>query len=241
MQHVAEHDTVRQMFSGVLSIGGRYSALSNLGMVPAAIMGIDVLKFLNGTEEMVHACGATVPASENPGVVLGAILGTLANNGRDKVTIIASPGISDLGAWLEQLRAESTGKSGKGIIPVDRESVTKPENYGTDRVFAYLRLESAPDRAQDTAVEALEKVGQPVVRIAVQDPYAIGEEFFRWEIATAVAGSIIGINAFNQPHVEASKIATRKLTSEYEATRKLRAEAPVFQGDRVKRYADAKN
>src|SRR5260370_31352080 len=173
-------------------------------------MGIEVLKLLKRNEEMVHACGATVPAAENPGVVLGAILGTAANNGRDKLTIIASPGISDLGAWLEQLLAESTGKSGKGIIPVDRESLATPENYGTDRVFAYLRLESAPDRAQNAAVEVLEKAGQPVVRIALQDPYAIGEEFFRWEIATAVAGSIIGINAFNQPDVEASKIATPK-------------------------------
>src|SRR6267378_2625844 len=218
MQHVAENDKFRHIFAGVPSIGGRYSALSNFGMVPAAVMGIDIVKFLNRTEEMVHACGATVPATENPGLVLGAILGTAANNGRDKVTIIASPGISDLGAWLEQLLAESTGKSCKGIIPVDRESVATPENYGTDRVFAYLRLESAPDHGQDAAVEALEKAGQPVVRIAVQDPYAIGEEFFRWEIATAVAGSIIGINAFNQPDVEASKIETRKLTSEYEAS-----------------------
>src|SRR5258705_935000 len=125
-------------------------------MVPAAIMGIDIVKFLNRTEEMVHACGATVPATENPGVVLGAIIGTAANNGRDKLTIIASPGISDLGAWLEQLLAESTGKSGKGIIPVDRESVATSENYGTDRVFAYLRLQSAPARAQDAAVEALQ-------------------------------------------------------------------------------------
>ncbi len=241
MQHVAENDHFRHIFAGMPSIGGRYSALSNFGMVPAAIMGIDVLKFLNRTEEMVHACGATVPAAENPGVVLGAILGTAANNGRDKLTIIASPGISDLGAWLEQLLAESTGKNGKGIIPVDRESVGKPDSYGTDRVFAYLRLASAPDRAQDAAVEALEKSGQPVVRIAVQDTYAIGEEFFRWEIATAVAGSIIGINAFNQPDVEASKIATRKLTSEYEATGKLPAEAPFFEGDGVKLYADPKN
>jgi transaldolase/glucose-6-phosphate isomerase len=190
---------------------------------------------------MVHACGATVPAAENPGVVLGAILGTLANNGRDKLTIIASPGISDLGAWLEQLLAESTGKSGKGIIPVDRENVARPDNYGADRVFAYLRLESAPDRAQDAAVEALEKAGQPVVRISLLEPYAIGEEFFRWEIATAVAGSIIGINAFNQPDVEASKIATRNLTSEYETTGQLPAEAPFFEGDAVKLYADPKN
>jgi transaldolase / glucose-6-phosphate isomerase len=241
MQHVAENDHFRHIFAGVPSIGGRYSALSNFGLVPAAIMGIDVVKFLNRTEEMVHACGATVPAAENPGVVLGAILGTAANNGRDKLTIIASPGISDLGAWLEQLLAESTGKNGKGIIPVDRESVAKPDNYGNDRVFAYLRLASAPDRAQDAAVEALEKAGQPVVRIAVQDPYAIGEEFFRWEIATAVAGSIIGINAFNQPDVEASKIATRKLTSEYETAGKLPAEEPFFEGDGVKLYADPKN
>src|SRR5208282_2339628 len=141
MQHVAENDKFRHIFFGVPSIGGRYSALSNFGMVPAAIMGLDVVKFLNRTEEMVHACGATVPATENPGVVLGAILGTATNQGRDKVTIISSPGISDLGAWLEQLLAESTGKIGKGIIPVDGERLAKPENYGNDRVFAYLRLE----------------------------------------------------------------------------------------------------
>ena len=241
MQHVAENDKFRHIFMGVPSIGGRYSALSNFGMVPAAVMGIDVPKFLNRTEEMVHACGPTVPARENPGVVLGAILGTAANSGRDKLTIITSPGISDLGAWLEQLLAESTGKIGKGIIPVDRENVAPPERYGNDRLFAYLRLESALDSDQDAAVAALEKAGQPVVRIAVQEPYAIGEEFFRWEIATAVAGSIIGINAFNQPDVEASKIATRKLTSEYEATGKLPAESPFFDGDGVKLYADERN
>src|SRR5580704_10010248 len=241
MQHVAENDKFRHIFFGLPSIGGRYSALSNFGMVPAAVMGIDVVNFLNRTEEMVHACGATAPASENPGVVLGAILGTLANEGRDKVTIISSPGISDLGAWLEQLLAESTGKNGKGIIPVDRERVGKPEKYGNDRLFAYLRLTSAPDAAQDAAVAALEKAGQPVVRIAVEDTYAIGEEFFRWEIATAVAGSIIGINAFNQPDVEASKIETRKLTSEYEAKGKLPEEKPFFEGDGVKLYADARN
>jgi transaldolase/glucose-6-phosphate isomerase len=241
MQHVAENDKFRHIFGGVSSIGGRYSALSNFGMVPAAVMGVDVLKFLSRTEEMVHACSATVPAAENPGVVLGAILGTLAINGRDKVTIIASPGISDLGAWLEQLLAESTGKSGKGIIPVDRERLSKPESYGSDRLFAYLRLESAPDKEQDAAVEALQRAGQPVVRITVQDTYALGEEFFRWEIATAVAGSIIGINAFNQPDVEASKVETRKLTSEYESAGKLPPEEPFFEGEGIKLYADQKN
>jgi len=241
MQHVAENDKFRHIFFGVPSIGGRYSALSNFGLVPAAVMGIDVRKFLSRTEEMVHACGATVPAEENPGVVLGAILGTLAIHGRDKVTIVSSPGISDLGAWLEQLLAESTGKIGKGIVPVDRERLANAETYGNDRVFVYLRLESAPDVEQDAAVEALQTAGQPVVRISVGEPYALGEEFFRWEIATAVAGSIIGINAFDQPDVEASKIETRKLTSEYEATGKLPAEAPFFEGDGVKLYADPRN
>lgn len=241
MQHVAENDRFRHIFFGVPSIGGRYSALSNFGMVPASVMGIDIQKFLSRTEEMVHACGATVPAVENPGAVLGAVLGTLAVNGRDKVTIVSSPGISDLGAWLEQLLAESTGKLGKGIVPVDRERLANSESYGNDRVFAYLRLESAPDPEQDAAVDALEKAGQPVVRISVAEPYALGEEFFRWQIATAVAGSIIGINAFNQPDVEASKVETRKLTSEYETAGKLPAEEPFFATEGVKMYADAKN
>ena len=154
----------------------------------------------------------------------GMILGTAAVNGRDKVTIITSPGISDLGAWLEQLLAESTGKIGKGIIPVDREHLAAPDVYGNDRVFVYVRLESAPDADQDAKVAAIEKAGHPVVRIAMANIYGLGAEFFRWEIATAVAGAIIGINAFNQPDVEASKIATKTLTSEYEKTGSLPAE-----------------
>ena len=161
---------------------------------------------------MVEACGPGVPVEQNPGVLLGIILGTAARSGRDKLTLITSPGISDLGAWLEQLVAESTGKQGKGIIPVDREDLGPAEVYGNDRVFAYVRLESAPDKAQDAKVAALEQAGHPVVRIPLGDIYDLGQEFFRWEIATAVAGSIIGINPFNQPDVEASKIATRNLT-----------------------------
>jgi len=241
MQQVAENDKFWKIFAGVPSIGGRYSALSNFGMVPAAVMGLDVAKFLKTTHEMVAACGASTAADKNPGVILGAILGAAANQGRDKVTIIASPGIHDLGAWLEQLLAESTGKIGKGIIPVDREKLAKPASYGNDRVFAYLRLASKPNKAQDAAVAALEKAGHPVVRIALPNIHAIGQEFFRWEIATAVAGSIIGINAFNQPDVEASKVETRKLTSEYEATGRLPAESPFFEAAGVKLFADEKN
>jgi transaldolase/glucose-6-phosphate isomerase len=241
MQQVAETGKFRKIFMGVPSIGGRYSALSNFGMVPAAVMGIDVAKFLKKTEEMVTACGAQAAADVNPGVLLGTILGVAANQGRDKLTIITSPGISDLGAWLEQLVAESTGKIGKGIIPVDREALAKPATYGNDRVFAYLRLQTKPNKAQDAAVEALEKAGHPVVRISLPNVYNLGQEFFRWEIATAVAGAIIGINAFNQPDVEASKIETKKLTSEYEATGKLPPEAPFFEGSGIKLYADEKN
>lgn len=241
LQLVAERDHFRHVFFGLKSIGGRYSALSNFGMVPAAIMGVDLPRFLNATEEMVEACGATVPVDENPGVVLGVILGALATRGRDKVTIIASPGISGLGAWLEQLLAESTGKNGKGLIPVDRERPGKPEVYGNDRVFVYLRLDSAPDQAQDDAITALEKAGQPVVRIAVEQAYNLGEEFFRWEISTAVAGSVIGINPFDQPDVEAAKVATRKLTSEYEEKGSLPAETPFFEADDIRLYTDTRN
>lgn len=241
MQHVAETDHFRHIYYGLPTIGGRYSALSDFGMVPAAIMGVDVPRFLEHAAEMVQACAATVPVEENPGVRLGAILGVLGYQGRDKLTIAASPGIHDLGAWLEQLIAESTGKNGKGIIPVDREALGGPDVYGNDRVFAYLRLESAPDAAQDKAIEALEKAGLPVVRISVADAYNLGEEFFRWEIATAVAGSILGINPFNQPDVEASKIATRKLTEQYEQTGRLPAEAPIFEGDGIRLFTDEKN
>jgi transaldolase/glucose-6-phosphate isomerase len=241
MEHVAEGDKFRHIFHGLPSIGGRYSALSDFGMVPAAIMGLDTQKFLDRTEEMAHASKSCVPVEDNPGVMLGIILGTLATNGRDKITIIASPGISDLGAWLEQLMAESTGKEGHGIIPVDREQVGRPEVYGGDRAFAYLRLESAPDGTQDEKVLALEQAGHPVVRIAVGDSYDLGQEFLRWEIATAVAGSIIGINAFNQPDVEASKIATRNLTSEYERTGSLPAESPIFEEGGIQLFTDEKN
>jgi len=241
MQKVAESNGFRHIFYGVPSIGGRYSALSNFGMIPAAIQGVDVPKFLDRAEEMVRACASPVPADENPGAILGAILGTLQKSGRDKVTLFASPGISDLGAWLEQLLAESTGKEGKGLIPVDRESIGEPDVYGKDRVFVYMRLEDGADAKQDAGIATLEKAGQPVVRIQVANNYELGQEFFRWEIATAVAGSIIGINAFNQPDVEASKIETRKLTDEYEKSGSLPQETPFFEERGVRLYSDDKN
>jgi transaldolase/glucose-6-phosphate isomerase len=241
MQQVAERDHFRKIFLGLASIGGRYSALSNFGIVPAAVMGLDIRKFLDRTEEMVQACGPEVPADQNPGAVLGAILGTLGNLGRNKVTIVTSPGIHDLGAWLEQLIAESTGKLGKGLIPVDREALGSPEVYGTDRVFAHLRLASEPDTAQKQKLDALKKAGHPVIEIELPDIYDIGQEFFRWEIATAVAGSILKINPFNQPDVEASKIVTRQLTEAYEKSGKLPEEAPLFEEGGIKLFTDERN
>ena len=241
MQQVAESDRFLHIFFGRPSIGGRYSALSNFGMVPAAVMGLDTKKFLSRAADMMRACGPEAAVEQNPGAMLGAILGTAAKAGRDKVAIITSPGISDLGAWLEQLLAESTGKIGKGIIPVDREELGPPDVYGNDRIFAYVRLESGPDADQDAKVAAIEKAGHPVVHIAMSDIYDLGAEFFRWEIATAVAGSIIGINAFNQPDVEASKVATRNLTSEYEKNGSLPAEKPILEDAGIKLFTDEKN
>ena len=227
LHKVADVDRFRRIFFGDPSIGGRYSALSDFGMVSAAVMGLDVSRLLERAEEMAEACAASVPVEKNPGVVLGVTLGVLATHGRDKVTLIVSPALYDLGAWLEQLLAESTGKEGKGLIPVDREPLGPPEVYGADRLFVYLRLASAPDEHQDPAVEALEGAGHPVVRITLNDLYDLGAEFFRWEFATAVAGSVLGVNAFNQPDVEASKVATRRLTDEYEKTGKLPLESPL--------------
>jgi len=242
LQQVAESDAFRHVFFGWPDIGGRYSVLSDFGLVPAAIMGVDVAKLLDRADAMVSACMPSVPVDENPGAVLGAILGVAGSNfGRDKVTIVASPGLHGLGAWLEQLLAESTGKEGTGLIPVDREALGTPDVYGDDRLFVYLRLLSAPDAGQDRAVAELERVGHPVVRIGVDDPYDLGEEFFRWEFVTAVAGSILGIHPFDQPDVEASKNVTRRLTAEYERTGALPVETPIFIGDGIKLFTDETN
>ena len=239
MQQVAERDGFRNIFFGVPSIGGRYSALSNFGMVPAAVMGVDLKRFLDRTRQMTRAC--STDTEQNPGAKLGVILGTLGNLGRNKVTIITSPGIHDLGAWLEQLIAESTGKQGKGLVPVDREILGPPAVYGEDRVFAYLRLASDPDLDQRAKVDALRKAGQAVVEIELADTYDLGQEFFRWEIATAVAGSILKINPFNQPDVEASKIVTRQLTEEYEKAGRLPAENPLMEENGIKLFTDERN
>ncbi len=227
---------------GAASIGGRYSVLSKFGLVPAAAMGIDIRRLLLTAQQMERSCGPDVPPAENPAVQLGIAIGVAAKRfGRDKVTIIASPKIAGIGAWLEQLLAESTGKQGRGLIPLAAEPQTTPEHYGEDRFFAYLELEGHVDPKQRQVMDMVEKAGHPVVRISVKDIFHIGQEFFRWEIATAVAGAIIDIDPFDQPDVEASKIKTRVLTDEYEKSHKLPIEEPVFRENGLALYADPRN
>jgi len=238
LHRISEAEGFRHIFFGVPTIGGRYSALSNFGMVPAATMGLDLRQLLSRAEEMAQSCSENVAAKENPGVLLGAVLGALGKEGRDKVTLIASPGLRGLGGWLEQLLAESTGKNGMGLIPVDGEKPAAPESYGEDRVFVYLRLDSAPDAEQERAVEALSKADQPVVTLALRDTFDIGSEVFRWEMATAVAGAVLRINPFDQPDVEASKIATRELTQQFEKKGALPQEPPLYEVDGIQLFAD---
>lgn len=230
----------RHVYHGLPSIGGRYSALSDFGMVPHCAAGLDTEKLLKQAKQMMEACKK--PAAENPGVHLGVILGTAAVKfNRDKVTLICSKSIHDLGAWLEQLLAESTGKAGKGLIPVDREPLVDPSFYGTDRIFVYIKYVKDDDADLENALSAIEKSGQPVIRLKLDDLHDLGQAFFQWEIATAVAGSILGIDAFNQPDVEASKVVTRDLTDEFERTGSLPAEKPILDQDGIKIFTDKAN
>ncbi|UGA41299.1 bifunctional transaldolase/phosoglucose isomerase [Bradyrhizobium quebecense] len=241
LQKVAIKQGFARIFYGDPAIGGRYSVLSPFGLVPAAAAGIDVRSLLGHTLAMVRSCGADVPPQENPGVQLGLAMGIAGLEGRDKVTIFASPEIADFGAWAEQLIAESTGKDGKGLIPIEGETIGDAAVYGNDRFFVDLRTEGEHDAAHEAKLAALEAAGHPVVRIVMKSIDHIGQEFFRFEIATAVAGAILGINPFNQPDVEAAKIKTRELTAAFEKTGSLPAEQPVVSADGVELYTDVQN
>ncbi len=234
MEQVARDGGFRHIFHGRPDIGGRFSALSAFGMTAAAAMGIDVGQFLQKAAEMVDACRDYDPA-ENPGALLGLILGACHGHGRDKLTIFTSPEIHDLGAWLEQLVAESTGKKGVAIIPVDREPMQPAASYGNDRIFTFLSVKG--DSRFDEQQADIEAAGHPVVTIELDKIENLGQEFFRWEFATAVAGSVMKINPFNQPDVEAAKIEARKITEEYEQTGKLPDETPFFSEAGFELYA----
>jgi transaldolase/glucose-6-phosphate isomerase len=236
LEAIAKRDGYRKILYGLKQIGGRYSALSNFGMAPAAAAGLDAVDFLKRAQQMADACKAEDPA-KNPGASLGLLLGAYAIAGKNKLTLVVSRELESLGAWLEQLVAESTGKLGKAIIPVDLEAVGGPEVYGDDRVFVQIGL--GAERPAEERLSALEGAGHPVVRIQCVEAANLGQEFFRWEFATAVAGAVMEINPFDQPDVEASKIASRKLTEEFERTKSLPAEEPFFANDGVSLFADA--
>ncbi len=220
LEKLAKDHGFRWIFRNPADIGGRYSALSYFGLVPGALMGVDVTEILERAVEMAHSCADSVPADSNPGVWLGAVIGELALEGRNKLTLIASPKVATFGYWVEQLIAESTGKQGKGIVPVEGEPLGKPAVYGDDRLFVYIRLDADPP---NKAVEALEKAGQPVVTLTMRDKLDLGGEFLRWEIATAIAGSVLGIDPFDQPNVQESKDNTKKVLAKYRASGKLPA------------------
>jgi transaldolase/glucose-6-phosphate isomerase len=241
LEKVAKTQGFARIFHGDPTIGGRYSVLSPFGLVPAAAAGVDLAQVLDLSLSMVRSCGPDVPPQENPGVQLGLAMGIAGQQGRDKVTILSSKKIADFGAWAEQLIAESTGKDGKGLIPIDGEPLGEPAVYGRDRFFIDLRTEGETDGTHDDRLAALEKAGHPVVRIAMKSIDHIGQEFFRFEIATAVAGAVLGINPFNQPDVEAAKIKTRELTAAFEKTGTLPAEKPVISTNEVELFTDDKN
>jgi len=240
LEKAAKTQNFRKIFFGNPGIGGRYSVLSPFGLVPAAVAGIDVARLMKSARMMMHSCGPDVPPSQNPGVMLGLALGAAALRGRDKITILASPGLLSFGAWAEQLFAESTGKNGKGLIPIDGEPLGVPGVYGDDRFFISLTLDGE-DAGPAAKLKALESAGHPIIRIAQESKGNIGQEFFRFEIATAVAGAVIGINPFDQPDVEASKIKTRELTAMFEKSGALPAETPVASGNAIDLYTDGKN
>ena len=213
LDRLATERGFRAVFHGEPTIGGRYSALSHFGLAPAALLGLDLRRLLTPARAMAEACGPESPPAGNPGIRLGLLLGLAARAGRDKATLVASPGLDGLGAWIEQLLAESTGKDGRGIVPVDGERLDDPAVYGDDRVFVAATLNDEPDERREEALARLAQAGHPVARIRVGDRYDIAAECFRWEFATAVAGAVIGVHPFDQPDVEASKAATRAITS----------------------------
>ncbi len=239
LEATAQELSFRRIFFGTPSIGGRFSALSPFGMVPGAVAGIDVSRLMSRAKEMAKLCRSTPVRAGNPAVDLGLTLGAAAVTGRDKLTLLSSPGLGSLGAWLEQLIAESTGKNGKGIIPVNLEPATRVDNYDDDRIFVELCIGDEPGPFEPEVIEALVEAGHPVISVRIADAYDLGGEFFRWELATAVAGSVLKVNPFDQPDVEASKIVTRELTDTYERTGTLPEESPVAVLEGLELYADS--
>jgi transaldolase/glucose-6-phosphate isomerase len=218
---MAKTQGFRRTFVNPSDIGGRYSVLSYFGLVPAALMGVDIAELLDRADRMREACASCVPIHDNPGAWLGATIATLSLHGIDKLTLITSPTFSSFGLWAEQLLAESTGKEGKGVIPISGEPLVEPSSYGGDRLFVYLRAEGDDNSPTDGAIEGIESSGLPVMVLRMGDTYDLGAEFFRWEFATAIAGAIMGINPFDQPNVQTAKDAAQRMLREYLASGQL--------------------
>ena len=232
LEKLAREQRFRHIFPGQPDIGGRYSALSNFGMVPAALSGVEISALLSRAVEMASACSQGTPLLENPGVVLGALLAEANRVGRNKITFVMSAGIYSFGDWVEQLIAESTGKDGKGLVPVVREYISTPDAYGNDRIFVHMSLASEKKRMVENRLTELEAAGHPVVKIELADKYDLGKEFFRWEIATATVGALLEINPFDQPNVQESKDNTNSFLAEFRAHGKLAVSQPLaeFEG-----------
>ncbi len=238
LNKLAREERFRKTFVNPPDIGGRYSALSYFGLVPAALLGIDLEAYLDDALRMSHACGSCVQAEKNPGIRMGAVLGEAALAGRDKLTLLFSPEFAALGSWVEQLVAESTGKEGKGIVPVDGESLGTPDQYGEDRIFVYTRYANTRDTAQDAGVAALESAGHPVITIQVETLEDLAGEFFRWEMATAVAGAVLGIDPFDEPNVKESKDLTKELLDVFESQGTFPKEKPLVSRGGLELYGD---
>jgi transaldolase / glucose-6-phosphate isomerase len=234
LEEIARERQFRKIFSADPNIGGRYSVISPFGLVPAVLIGLDENLLLQRSIRMANQCHPDTPTGRNPGVVLGSILAESSLNGRNKLTLLIDPEINSFGSWLEQLVAESSGKLGKGIIPVDLEPALKAKSYSTDRVFVYLRLNGK----NDELVSQLIKLGHPVVTLPILDEYDLGGEFYRWEIAIAVACSILGINAFDQPDVQDSKTRTEQKIAQYQKSGTLDEGAPIWTNDTARVYGN---
>ncbi len=236
---VAEQYKFRKIFVNPSDLGGRYSVLSDFGLVPMALMGIDIAAFLASARQMEVGC-ENIPAAANPGVSLGAVLGICEKHGRDKITFVLSSSIKSFGYWAEQLLAESTGKKGRGLIPINGELVGAPEVYGKDRLFVHISLSGDENKEDDQKINALEAAGHPVVRINVANKLALGGEYYRWEIAVAIAGIIIGINAFDQPNVEESKKNTKDLLEGWSKDGSFKRSTPVLEKESIAVYSGKK-
>ncbi len=240
LEKIADEKKFRRTFTTPEEVGGRYSALTFFGLVPASLIGVDIALLLQRGRDETVKCTKNVEAKNSPGCILGAAIGELAKKGIDKITILASPQISPFPVWVEQLIAESTGKEDKGILPVVDEPIGGPDVYHKDRVFAYLRLKDDDNSNLDSAVDKLEKAGFPMIRIELRDKYDLGKEFFRWEVATALAGAVLEINPFNQPNVQLAKNLANESMSEYKKNGKLPEQKPEIVTDNISVFGDVK-